>query len=101
MALFEVHVEFEVLTHEKLVGAFGHEIVHDFLDLPCIHFLLDFGMHSSGETGLSMITHDYLVLFDGVLWRLVEGVGVSLSTSVSKGVDLFDSARTACYFFII
>jgi hypothetical protein len=39
MALADVQIKLEIPTDEKTVGAFGREIVHDFLDLPWIHFL--------------------------------------------------------------
>ena len=56
MALIDVDVEFELPAHEKTIGAFGREIIHNPLCLPCVHFMLGFGMRNSGETASSVIT---------------------------------------------
>ena len=53
-----------------------------------------FGIRNSGETGSSVIIDDFLALFDGVVCRLVEGVGVLLSARVSEGVVLLESDGT-------
>lgn len=86
MALIDVHVDLKVPAHEKAV------------DLPCIHFLPGLGIHIFEESGSSVITNDSLAHSDGIVCRLVEGVGVSLSTGVAGGVVLLESSGTDCGF---
>ena len=95
MAVVDVHVELEVPTHEKTVEALGHEIVHDFLDLPCIHFLYGLWLEQLRENCLVIIIDDSLAFFNGVVCRLVEGDGISLSAGVAEGIVFLESAGTA------
>ena len=57
-----------------------------------------FGMRNLEEIGSSIITDDSLAFLDGVVCRLAEGVGVSLSDSVFEGVVRFQTADTNCGF---
>ena len=49
-----------------------------------------FGIRSFRETGSLVIIDDFLALFDRVVYRLVEDVGVLLSARVSEGVVLLE-----------
>ena len=60
-----------------------------------------FGMRSSGDAASSVITDVSRVLFEGVDWRLPDGVGVSLTAGVAVGVVLLESDGTGRGFLTV
>ena len=51
-------------------------------------------MRNSGDAASSVITDVYRVLFEGVDWRLLDGIGVLLTVGVAVCVVLLESNGT-------
>ena len=60
-----------------------------------------FGIFSSGDTASTVKAEDSLLLLEGVVWRLEDGVGVPLSAGVAVVLVLRESAGTARGFLIV
>ena len=83
------------------MGALGGEGIHDSLYLSCIDFVARLWYPQLRRPASSVITDVSYVCFEGVDWRLPDGVGVSLMASVTVGVVLLESAETGQGFLIV